>query len=273
MKQLNLKNQQASTSKKLLPFITFFLTILLAISFLLAQEKIDGEKLQEEITQVEKDLEEEEKYFKEFEKQQRAFIQEKKLELAAVREEIKQRTKELAEVNQEIFTLETQIAEIDSFNSTIKTYLLAFTKELKQSILTGIPFEKEKRVATINTLINDLENNLTSAVEALTRISNFLDAEEALGYDSQNIKVIEKINGVAKEVELIRIGRVFFALIDGDNIFLFEKNNNNEYQITTDKKPSFNQIRTLQNISDMLQGRKAPEISEILLNLKLLKKN
>ncbi len=244
--------------------------LLLSLGFLSGQEEVSEEELREEIRQIERDIAEEREFFQKFVEQENQALKERKLEREALAQEIGERIGDIRAINQEIFQLETKIKEIASFNDLVNDYLLAFARELKTSIEEGIPFEREKRAAVLSILISDLEKGAVSANEAFSRINNFLASEIALGYDSQNLKVIEKVGGLDREFELLRIGRIFFALIDGEKIVLWNLDEEGKYYLDPDQELSINQTRTIKNISAMLQGRKAPEITNIPLDVKQL---
>ncbi len=245
---------------------SLFFCSLLSLSFLMGQNEASEADLNQEIASLEKQIEQEQVFFEEFKKIQNQAISEREIEKKAIGEEIQDRIKQIKSINDEVVKLETQIKEIEAFNTEIKNYFLSFAERIREQIQNGIPFEKDKRLSTISILLSDLESENFTVNEAFSRINNFLSSELALGFDSQSIKVIENINGVDKEFELLRIGRIFFALIDGENVLVWEKDGSG-YKVSPVSDLSVREINTIKNISDMVQGRKAPEISPIPLKI------
>ncbi|OHD64741.1 MAG: hypothetical protein A2096_03765 [Spirochaetes bacterium GWF1_41_5] len=252
-----------------------FLVVLTLFSVLWPQKaekqniRIEIADLKEKIKTTKENLAKEEKFYADF-------IQEKNLLLSQKEKEKKSLFEETDRVEKEIGIYKNQVKETawridrikkdeDFFNRQIRVFCL----KIKDAIMTGIPFERDRRAGNVTSLADDIEAGKSTAMESLNRIVAFLSSEELLGYDSQVIQIIENINGEKQNAMIFRLGRIFFAVDSGNDLFLYTSGKNG-YIPDVSIKLTAGDKRNIRQAMDMVQGKKAPEIIELPLFLEVL---
>lgn len=195
------------------------------------------------------------------------FLKEKKLLL-------EQKTKEKASVDDEVGRLEIKngtsrararelqfgLDRIAADEKALLERIRGRAEDLTNRIAKGIPFERDRRAGVMQGLVSDIKAGGLGAMEGLNRMVAFLDAEDLLSYDSQVVQSIEQVDAERLNVQLLRVGRVFFAVDSGPEVYVYRKIDNNPWTLDTKSPLSMGQKRDIRQAVLIIQGKQAPEL-------------
>lgn len=133
-------------------------------------------------------------------------------------------------------------------------------EDLTNRMARGIPFEKERRGGVMQGLVADIKGGGLGAMEGLNRLVAFLDSEDLLAYDSQVIQSIEQVESERLNVQLLRVGRVFFAVDTGPEVFLYRRTEAGPWLLDGKNPLSLGQKRDIRQAILIIQGKQAPDL-------------
>lgn len=186
----------------------------------LINEKI---KYKELIAELKSNMKTEDQNFRKNKKNKRLLINQKKKELKNLEKEIITYNQKLKKVKFQIDNLSFKIKKLQDEDSKLVQFYLSLIKENIKEVNRGIPFEREQRVSILNAIVLDIDKGKLLAMDTYSRYLENLVAEENLAYDTKVIQSILKINGKNKGVTILKIGRVFFAVLDKKEVYLYRK--------------------------------------------------
>ena len=99
-----------------------------------------------------------------------------------------------------------------------------------------------------------------------SRLILFLDNEDVYAYDSQVIHTLFTINGKEENGELLRIGRVFFAIQSPKSTYLYTKKNGN--LLLNPKPVTSSEKRMIKVAIDIVKGTSVPSMTLIPFHIK-----
>ncbi|MBL8993805.1 MAG: DUF3450 family protein, partial [Spirochaetia bacterium] len=166
---------------------------------------------------------EDQDFFDRFMKDKKILVDQKQKEKAGVEKDVAALEAKNLLQRQRSRELQLGIDKLAADDKNLAARILGHTAQLRDKITRGIPFEKDRRLSVITSLDADIKGGTSSALEAVNRISSFFDTEDILAYDSQSLQSVEEIGGERLNVNLLRIGRVFFAADTGTEVYLYKK--------------------------------------------------
>ena len=227
--------------------------------------EIQRANLEDEIEELKKKIKEEKEYFANFKKEKEKLLEQKKTEKDSLDEEIKSYQGEVGQFKIDIQEIEFKLTQVKKNNQRVNDRIKEIAKLILADIQVGIPFDKDRRKATLNTLILDIESGKLTARESFGRLMVFLNSEELLGFDSQVSQQSIQINGEYTTASVLRIGRVFFAVQSEKGVFLYKKTKDG-YVLDEDTSIDFFQRRNIDLAIKTIQGKKAPKLIELPLH-------
>ena len=213
-------------------------------------------------------IKEEKNYFNQFSENKKKLIKSKKGELFNIQKEIVGYSRDLNFLKREIREIELKLQNVKENDERINQLIKTKAEKLREQIKVGIPTDQDRRLASIGSLIMDIDSGKSSASESFIRILTFMNTEELMGFDSQVLQKNIKIKDKFVNATLIRIGRVFFAAVTKDKIYLYKKVNG-RYIIDIDTNLGFAERRNIQLAIKIIQGKKPPK----LINLPFYQKD
>ena len=218
--------------------------------------------LEDEIEELKTKIKEEKKYFSKFKKEKENLLKQKKTEKVSLYEEISSYDREVDQLKREIKEVELRLEQIKKNNERINQRVKQLAETILESIQGGIPFDQDRRMAILNTLIMDIESGKTTARESFARLMVFLNSEELLGFDSQVFEKSIQVDGKYTTATILRIGRVFFAAQTEKGVFLYKKDKD-RYLLDEKTSLDFFQRRNIDLAIKIIQGKKAPKLIDI----------
>ncbi len=213
-------------------------------------------------------------------KEEQDFYNTYKKEMEAI---IERKENEEKSLTQKILTLQKNIAAEKTRAQRFKNQTQAFeqrfaiytrtiadaVKRYKTAIQSGIPFEKNKRESTLSALMIDIEARRGNCEEYFNRYLDFLKSEEAMAYDSEVINTLYPIDKTTTEVQMLRLGRVFFCVIHKNEIYLFTRSSQG-WGINKALKLSLARKKSIHNTVKILLGNRPPELVAIPVPAELI---
>jgi hypothetical protein len=221
------------------------------------------ETLKQKIKEIKDRTAEDNSAFDRFMKDKKLILDQKTREKASVDDEVNKLELKNAVARARARELQYGIDRIVSDEKAVSERIRGRVEGLLGRILVGIPFERERRASVMQGLAGDTKSGSSTAVESLNRLSAFLDAEDLLSYDSQVIQSIEQLDQERLNAQLLRIGRVFFAVDTGPDVFLYRRGGSNGFFIDTKTPLSIAQKRNIRLAILVIQGKQAPDLIEI----------
>lgn len=255
--------------------IFYALVILLStVHFLFPQNKKEIERQSQqmrlEVQEFKEKYQKEKQFFDRYKGQKEKLIAQKKSEKKEIESALSQLNRKLSQVKYQSANFEKRIAANEEISREYLDLLLKIVGDLREEILVGIPFEKERRAAILTSIILDIENGNSSSIEVLNRLIAFFDAEDVYSYDSQVFPATIKLKGKNLNANVLRVGRVFFAIDTMGDVYLYRYQNAN-YVI--DETPVSVQDKIeIQKAIRIVQGRRAPEIVKLPIAAKRIAK-
>ena len=251
--------------KSLNSLILPWLILLLTTHFLYSQNKkeikLEIEKINSELKEIREKYEKEKQFFNRYKSQKEKLIAQKRIEKKEVDGEIKKLNQDLNKIKYQNVRLEKLIAESEETDKEYSALLIEVIGTMREKIISGAPFEKERRASGLTSIILDFKNTSISSLEILNRLVAFFDTEDIYSYDSQVFPNIIKVKGKSYDANILRIGRVFFAADINREIYLYRYKNGkyilDEEPVSTKKKLA------IQKAIRIIQGKKAPELVDI----------
>ncbi len=244
----------------------------LITNFLYSQSKkeilLEIEQVNRELKEIKEKYEKEKQFFSRYKSQKEKLITQKKAEKKEVNQEIKNLNKNLNKIRFENARLEKLLNSGEEIEKEYSSVMVEVVKEIREKILSGAPFEKERRTGVLTSIVLDWENGNTTSLEILNRLVVFFDTEDVYSYDSQIFPRIVKIKGESYSANILRIGRVFFAADTIKEVYLYRYQNG---KYVLDETPvSVKNKLEIQKAIRVIQGTKAPELIEIPIPAKNL---
>ncbi|MBN8218347.1 MAG: DUF3450 family protein [Spirochaetes bacterium] len=202
--------------------------------------------------------------FERFMKDKKLVLEQKTREKASVDDDVAKLEMKNTVSRQRARELQYGIDRIVADEKAVNERIRGRVEGLLARIVSGIPFERDRRASVMQGLAGDAKSGSSTAVESLNRLAAFLDAEDLLSYDSQVIQSIEQVDQERLNAQLLRIGRVFFAVDTGPDVFLYRRGTNG-YAIDTKTGLSIGQKRDIRQAILVIQGKQAPDLIEIPL--------
>lgn len=249
-------------------FTLFFVSSLIFVfggGMIFAQTDLLEEKarLTEEVRRIRKEIADEKRIFEEFKTEKQSILAAKQEESLSLKKEIQTKSLSVRRLRREMLGLESKKLAIERQNEEINLQIKNAAQLIQTEIDLGIPFEKEKRKAVLSALIYDIKNTGITANESFARLVNFLNKEQELAFDSQVLRVNMPINATPKDVNLIRLGRVYFAVDDGEGIYLWKKENQEGgYTLNPEALSPFN-ANAIRAVAQIIQGQQLPDLIAI----------
>ena len=215
--------------------------------------------LQDEKDILKQKVKEEKEYFAKFQKEKENLLRQKSSELNLLDQEIESYAQEIDQLKREMREIELKLKRIKQNNERINQAIKQAAQELVTSIEVGIPFDRDRRKATLNTLIMDIESGKSTAAESFGRLMTFLNSEELLGFDSQTLEKSIKIGDNYLPATILRIGRVCFAAQTEKDVYLYKKEGV-QYLLDEETKLDFTQRRNIDLAIKIIQGKKPPKM-------------
>lgn len=221
------------------------------------EEELINEKIKykELIAELKSSMKTEEENFIKNKKNKTQLINQKKKELANLKKEIADYNKKLKKVKLEINSLSFKINELKKEDAELVTYYASLIKEDAEAINRGIPFEREQRASILNAILLDIDKGKLLGMDTYSRYFENLVSEENLAYDTKVIQSILKIKGKNKGVTILKVGRVFFAVIDKKEVYLYRKVKG-QYRLY--RKLTKEQKDTIRDTVSVINGKKTP---------------
>ena len=253
-----LNHKVMSTSKKL-----FFVISIIIIQFVFAQisrrEMIDEiERMKAEMESMQAEREKEEVFFQRLKKQKTKLLKQKRIENKNLIKTLRQLKSEISQIKIENKNLELKVIRYQEKDEEIALQIAKQIKLAKEDILSGIPFEQERRVSILGSILRDIEAGNGGALEAYNRFLAFYDAEDVYSYDSQVFPKIISINNSQEPVEILRIGRTFLAAQGRNNTYLYSISIG-KWQLNP-KPLGVRDSLKIKNAIGIIQGKKAPKL-------------
>lgn len=215
-------------------------------------------ELKAKLKEVQDRQREDQDFFDRFMKDKKILVEQKQKEKSGVEKDVAALEAKNLLQRQRSRELQLGIDKLATDDKNLAARILEHTAQLRGKITNGIPFEKDRRLSVITSLEADIKGGTSSALEAVNRISAFFDTEDILAYDSQSLQSVEEINGERLNVNLLRIGRVFFAADTGNEVYLYKKLG--DAWVLDAKHPlGVADKRELRRAMNILQGKEAPD--------------
>ena len=218
--------------------------------------------LQDKVDELKNKIKDEKLYFAKYQKDKEEIISQKTRELEAVTRENESYTREITALENDIKNNELSIKTIDKRNEKVNNQIKNICEELKAQ-LDRIPYDLDKRKAQLSSIIMDIESEKASAMESFVRLMKFLNSEEMIAYDSQVYEKEVKVKGEYKNVQVLRIGRVFFAADTGAEVYIYRKNTDGDFLLDEKTSLSVFQKQAVRLAVKVIQGKKPPQIVKL----------
>lgn len=215
-------------------------------------------ELKQKLKEVQDRQKEDQDFFDRFMKDKKLLVDQKQKEKAGVEKDASALEAKNLLLRQRSRELQLGIDKLASDDKNLATRILEHTAQLREKITRGIPFEKDRRLSVISSLDADIKGGTSSALEAVNRISAFFDTEDILAYDSQSLQSVEEVSGERLNVNVLRIGRVFFAADTGTDVYLYKKSGD-EWSLDVKHPLGIADKRELRRAVNILQGKEAPD--------------
>ena len=243
--------------------LIFFIATMFSQIYLLGQSrrqiKTDIDRIRQELDEIRTKREKEEDFFKRY-KQRKEKIREQKLaERREVSSQIGKLERDLAKLRRENKKYEFLIQKIERDEKGRLGFFLKKIQIFRKGIEEGIPFEKDRRISVLQSLVSDVEAGAINSVEALTRLVGFFDTETVYAYDSQVFPAIVQLNGKRDNASVLRIGRVWFAAEIQDGVHLYVRDAQGRYKLSPSPLSLMDKLE-IQKAMRIIQGQKAPEL-------------
>ena len=236
------------------------LLLMLVLSFAQSKKAIkeETERVESELQELQEKYEKEKQFFNRYQGQKEKLISQKKSEKKEVETAIKKLNRDLRRAKYQSTRLEQWITSSKEINREYLELLAEVVVDLRESILSGIPFEKERRASILTAIILDIENGNSSGLEILNRLIAFLDAEDVHSYDSQVFPATVELEGKKVNANVLRLGRVFFAVDTTREVYLYRYQ---EGKFVIGENPVSVQDKIeIQKAIRIIEGKKAPEL-------------
>ncbi len=214
--------------------------------------------LKQKIKELQDRQKEDQDFYDRFMKDKKILLEQKQKEKSGVEKDVASLEAKNLLQKQKGRELQGGIDRITTEDKNLALRILEHTARLKSNVITGIPFERDRRLSTLVSLDADIKSGTSSALEAVNRISAFFDTEDILAYDSQSIQAVEEIGGERFNVSLLRVGRVFFSVDTGNDIFLYKKDGT-KWVLDNKHALSVGDKREVRRAVSILQGKEAPD--------------
>jgi len=215
---------------------------------------------------------EDQDFYERFMKDKKILVDQKQKEKAGVEKDVAALEAKNLLQRQRSRELQLGIDKLATDDKNLASRILEHTAQLREKITRGIPFEKDRRLSVITSLDADIKGGTSSALEAVNRISAFFDTEDILAYDSQSLQSVEEIGGERLNVNLLRIGRVFFAADTGNDVYLYKKSGD-DWVLDAKHPLGVADKRELRRAVNILQGKEAPDFVALpFYKLQIVKK-
>ncbi|BBM89532.1 hypothetical protein COTS27_01236 [Spirochaetota bacterium] len=221
-------------------------------------------QLQQEIDQFQKDIEAEGKAFERYKADREKVLGQKEAEVARVRRELRARELEVIEARRKLGLLEVEISNVEVGVAELLDRLRGRAEEWLDKIAGGIPFEREERSAVVTAIINDSRSKRATVNEIFNRLVVFLKREQGMAYESQVVRAIVKVGGEQQTVDLVRVGRVFFAVDTGVGVYRYERDEEGRYVLSSGEV-GFNEANDIRTIIGMIQNRLPADLVPVIL--------
>lgn len=234
--------------------------------------KKEQEKITQELAELDKKYREEKAFFETYEKQKRAMLEQRTKEKIDLQKDINQLRIQVSSIKVDSGRQEMSIRSLESRFKEYAKSLQELLNSIKIDIENGIPFQKQSRLSTVVSMLSDLDSSRAGVNEVFNRLLAFLDEEEVLGSDSQVVPVLVEIQGKSVQGTLLRLGRVFFAVDVGSEVYLYKKDfKTGAFSLST--QPVGMQTRlSIRRAIKVVEGKAAPDFVSLPINLFGVKK-
>ena len=217
-----------------------------------------------------RNIKKEKQFFDRYKRQKEKLIAQKKSEKKEIESALKKLSQKLNQAQYQNANFEKRIATSEAIEREYLRLLLNIIKDIQQEVLLGIPFERERRASVLSSIILDIENGNSSALEALNRLMGFLDTEDVYSYDSQVFPATVKLKGKSFNANVLRVGRVFFAVDTIGDVYLYRHEDKN-YVI--DETPVSVQDKIeIQKAIRIVRGQQAPDLVKLPISTQSINK-
>lgn len=229
-----------------------------------------------EIKEIEKKIRTESDAAKKYRSNTETRIRKKKKELGTVagtKDSLETVIRRLAGQQQ---TVQARIRETEfrlkNFNELVREKAVL----LKRRILTGIPFEIEKRTAPLDLLARDIDQENIGPEEAFSRLWIILDAEQKFGMSCDAASAeLTLPGGQLVQVKMIRAGHQFLAYqgVDSDQYGLIQIQQQGDSLAYTWQHGGldFETRRLIKNAVQVKEGKRPPQLVTLPVSIRLEK--
>lgn len=250
--------------------ITF--SVILAVTYLwgahsqeantrIAKMKLEIEKVKKEMATEEKEWAEEKAREVEGEKRRRehydSFNQEKQgvqSGIQQIEDQIQQRMDQLEKLKMKTENLERQV-------QFLRTVVLDEVRDYQQLVQNGFPYRQEKRMETVQLLLDDLIKEKVSPEEGFNRLWVSYESEHNAASDAEVFSGQMNLpEGKTIAVKYLRVGKQVLAYITpaGDKMGVLVPKDSNQYDWVREDQLNFDLRSTVRHALAVAEGKAIP---------------
>lgn len=241
-----------------------FLLTLTVLGFIFAQDR--KEQLQIQIREAKEKLAKEKKFLDDYENRREKLNASKKEEVSRLEADLRRTRAETAEMNGKIRQNEILVRNYDLEKAQALAKFKGFALSMKNAILTGMPYDEQRRAAIFTSIISDIDSGVGSASEILNRLVSFFEQDDTLSYDSQSYSAVATIAGKEANVVILRVGRILFFVDDGKNVYPYV-NLGKGYVVDEENSLNLSQKQAVRDAILMLNSQKPLDIVSLRMVL------
>lgn len=168
--------------------------------------------------------------------------------------------RQIAIQEREIETIAESIAEVRNVTQELPLLMNRMLASVEQFIALDIPFHLEARQARVQFVRDAIDNPNVSTAERFRQILVLFQTENAYGRTRETYPATLTIDGVQRDVDLLRVGRIALVYQSKDRLTTGAWDPQTRQWITLDAGEYRNAIRTAINVA---AGMVAPEIIDL----------
>ena len=133
---------------------------------------------------------------------------------------IQQLDKQIAAQNKEMLTIEESIRQVTLIERQITPLMLRMIDAIDQFVSADVPFLKEERTKRVNVLKNMMGRSDVTVAEKYRKVMEAYQTEIDYGRTIESYRGTLAVNGVEREVDFLRVGRIslMYLSLDGSEM-------------------------------------------------------
>ncbi|MFC1584652.1 DUF3450 family protein [Fibrobacterota bacterium] len=231
-----------------------------------AQETLSS--VQRNLDRVDREIQREKELHKLEKKKAQEFEKRRKEKLKAINAQFKNLDTRIGELSSKLGRLKKQkgslnhqIKNLKLKRSAVAKHILRKTGELKVFFQNDFPYQREKRVSDLESLEQDIKENVVEPEEAMNRLFTLLEYAIAMGYDSEVYSGTYRAgDGGVYDGKYLRLGAVIstFVSIDGKMVGYLLRTDSSYTWI--DSELGLDLKQNIKKAVKVAEGKSAPEL-------------